>query len=72
VSVLGLFVVAFFGITFAVVAGRPEFGGPPNMVVWLGIVALFGSALVIYYLSKMYWQRRGIDLALLFKEIPPE
>jgi len=72
VSVLGLFVVAFFGITFAVVAGRPEFGGPPNMVVWLGIVALFGSALVIYYLSKMYWQRKGIDLALLFKEIPPE
>jgi amino acid transporter len=35
-------------------------------------IYFFVSGLVVYYVAWAYWRRRGIDLSLAFKEIPPE
>jgi amino acid transporter len=35
-------------------------------------VGLIVSALVIYYASVVYHRRKGVDITLAFKEIPPE
>jgi len=33
---------------------------------------VFFAAFPLYYLAKFYRQSRGVDIALAFKEIPPE
>ncbi len=35
-------------------------------------VYLFGSGFLVYYIARVYWRRRGIDISMAFKEIPPE
>lgn len=36
------------------------------------IVATFVAGVVIYLISKSYYSRKGVDISLAFKEIPPE
>jgi hypothetical protein len=33
---------------------------------------MYGSGFAIYYIAKLINLRKGVDVSLVFKEIPPE
>jgi amino acid transporter len=76
----GVPVVAILGIaTFvtgafvAVIAASPIFTGAAlNPYYLLGLLLVFVSGLIIYWISSAWNRSRGVDLSLRFKEIPPE
>jgi hypothetical protein len=35
-------------------------------------IGLIVGCLIIYYASLLYHKKRGLDIALVFKEIPPD
>jgi len=51
--------------------GNPGVWGGNNFAYGY-IVVSFVAGLVIYLASRMYYGKRGIDIRLAFKEIPPE
>jgi amino acid transporter len=76
-------VLAIFGILMAIVFAYVSYqfvaynaiwsypGWPAN---WLGFgwtIASFIAGLVIYAISKSYYGKRGIDITLAYKELPP-
>jgi amino acid transporter len=70
VSIVGLFstivelILLYGGITNAVIGGAP--GSYPFAV---GIAV---SGIILYYVAKAYRKRQGVDLTLVFNDIPPE
>ncbi len=41
---------------------------PPSMIAFVGLlIALFAYWWIVYY----YWKRKGLDLSLAYKEVPP-
>ncbi|MDG6926118.1 MAG: APC family permease [Nitrososphaerota archaeon] len=61
---------AFLYLTYEFLAAPGVWGG--NELAYGYIVTTFVGGVVIYLASKAYHGRRGLDLSLLFKEIPPE
>jgi hypothetical protein len=45
-------------------------GGNPFSFAYVATVLTLGA--LIYFVSKSYHKKRGIDISLAFKEIPPE
>ncbi len=70
VTLVGIFsaivelILLYGGVTNAVI------GGAPASYPFSAGIAI--SGIVIYYIAKMYRKRQGIDLSLVFKDIPPE
>ena len=62
---LFLFTGAYFYLTEGYLASNN-----PTMLTISAVV--FFAAFPLYYLAKFYRQSRGVDIALAFKEIPPE
>ena len=54
---------------YFVVFGQYGVNNPPSLGIVLGIIV---SGLIVYYVAKRYNKAKGIDIALVFKEIPPE
>jgi len=50
----------------------PAFSGPNGTRAILFVVGIYVSGLVIYVISQQVQARRGVDLSLIYKEIPPE
>ena len=50
----------------------PGFSGPTGNKAILFVVAIYASGLAVYAIAKAVQRRRGVDLDLLFSEIPPE
>ena len=71
ISIVGLIAV----ITSVYTAYYGLFGGfvgpsqPPALALGVGY---FVSGLVVYYVAKYYRKKTGLDLSMVFKEIPPE
>ena len=63
---------AFFAFAAINVVIHPEYGGPPNIGVWIFMIILLLLGPIIWLLSKIYWSRRGLDTSLVYKEVPPE
>lgn len=73
----GILIVA--GIANFFVFGFLSYQFLANPAVWslnsLTYTYVIGTALlgaVIYFASREYWKRRGVDISLAYKEIPPE
>jgi len=67
-GILALLVSAFLEYTCL---SSPALGGP---ITWESITAAFSApivGLILYYVAYFYRKRQGIDLNLVFKEIPP-
>jgi APA family basic amino acid/polyamine antiporter len=65
----------FSGIAMVLALGmyllHPELSGPVSP---LSIGLIVGWAIffaLIYYIARWYWQRKGLDISLSYKEIPP-
>jgi uncharacterized membrane protein (DUF4010 family) len=50
--------------------GQNLWGG--NTLAYGYIVLTFASGIAIYLGSRWYHKKRGMDISLLFREIPPE
>jgi hypothetical protein len=50
----------------------PGFSGPTGTKAVLFVVAIYAAGALIYLVSKQVQRQRGIELDLLFKEIPPD
>jgi amino acid transporter len=72
ITICGLVNGAFFVLLFATGLMSPMFSGPigPSAYAWLVGTLLLGA--VAYYAIRAYRNRQGINIDLLWKEIPPE
>jgi basic amino acid/polyamine antiporter, APA family len=50
----------------------PAFSGPTGTGAVLFVIGIYLAGLAIYFAAKAVQRRRGIDLDLLYREIPPE
>jgi APA family basic amino acid/polyamine antiporter len=79
-KILGIPVLSIIGaVAFVTIVGLLIFGQlvptiqgglDPNAATWT--FGIFFGGLVYYYLVKWYRRRNGIDLSLVYKQIPPE
>ncbi len=71
VTIIGLLTVIGFGYVGYVAYTNPLITVPNQFSFTLagGVIVL---AFIIYYLSRWYHKREGLDLSLALKEIPPE
>jgi hypothetical protein len=64
-----LMAVVFLYITGQFLAYASIWGGNPIAYGW--VVGSFILGLIIYVVSKSYHSKRGIDITLAYKELPP-
>ena len=71
-SIVGL--VTFFAMLWAAVATllNPATSGPTQPGAFTLAIALYSIGLVWYYVAKWKRAKEGIDLSMVFREIPPE
>jgi amino acid transporter len=62
----------FFLFACVYVLIHPEYGGPPNLMTWILVIGLIISGPIIWQIARIYWARKGLDISLVYKEIPPE
>jgi len=66
----GLLMAIVFGyICYQFLASPAIWGGNPLAYGW--VVASFVAGVIIYAVSKSYHSKRGIDITLAYKELPP-
>jgi len=70
-AICSVIVLAFFLFAVPMVLSHPEYGGPSNPQIAVFYVLLLLVGPIIWWLSKIYWGRRGLDISLAYREIPP-
>jgi len=68
----GLLNLALFTLILVASFTLPAFSGPTGLRAVMFIVAIYGSAVVLYVTMRTYRRRRGTDFRLLFQRMPPE
>jgi amino acid transporter len=64
-----LMAIVFAYITYQFLASPAIWGGNPIAYGW--VVCSFIAGIIIYAVSKSYHSKRGIDISLAYKELPP-
>jgi len=64
-----LMTIVFAYITYQFFAFASIWGGNPIAYGW--VAGSFIAGLIIYVVSKSYHAKRGIDITLAYKELPP-
>jgi len=64
-----LMTIVFLYITCQFLANAAIWGG--NQIAYGWVVGSFVAGIVIYIVSKSYYSKRGIDITLAYKELPP-
>jgi amino acid transporter len=64
-----LMAVVFAYIVYQFLANAAIWGGNPIAYGW--VAGSFIAGIVIYAVSKSYYSKRGIDITLAYKELPP-
>mgnify|MGYP001772552651 CR=1 FL=1 len=72
-----LVVIGYFGYLTYVSATNPDFGfvesnGLPNPITLAFVIGTIIFSVTVYIASLLYNRRKGIDLSMIYKEIPPE
>jgi len=65
----GLMAIIFAYISYLFLEYSSIWGGNPIAYGW--VVGSFIAGIVIYTVSKSYYAKRGIDITLAYKELPP-
>jgi amino acid transporter len=71
IGLIGALTAISFG-SLSYLAGTNPLVSPTTTLGTAIAIGLVIAALVIYYASLVYYRRKGIDIALALKEIPPE
>lgn len=71
-TLLGVGNLLLFTLILIASFDTPAFSGPTSGRAIGFVIGVYASGLVLYYVAREIQRRRGVDLALLYKEIPPE
>ena len=71
ISIAGVISLAFFVMLAYLLVSNPIYGAnTPSVAAFVIIIFLIGAP--IYIISYYYHRSKGLDISLVFKEIPPE
>jgi APA family basic amino acid/polyamine antiporter len=73
-TIAGILSVIFFGAMASVYIWGPTYaaaGGAWTNITTGTLIFFYIAAITIYLVAFYYWRRKGLDLSLAFKEIPP-
>lgn len=71
-SILGVGNLALFTLILVASFDTPAFSGPTSGRAIAFVVGIYVVGAILYFVSRAIQQRRGVNLDLLYKEIPPE
>jgi hypothetical protein len=72
VTIAGIINLILFSIILYSSFALPAFSGPVGPIAIAFIVGIYVFGLIIYFAVASYRKQKGIDLSLLYSEIPPE
>jgi basic amino acid/polyamine antiporter, APA family len=72
ISLLGLYSLLFVGFLLVEAILNPVIAGPLGIITEGSLIFAFILGLVTYFAYRAYYSRRGVDISLAYKEIPPE
>jgi len=72
ITLLGIGNLILFSLILYSSFDTPAFSGPTGNRAIAFVVGIYVSGLVLYYIARGIRRQRGVDLDLLYKEIPPE
>ena len=72
VTIAGVINLILFTLILYASFRLPAFSGPTGKWATLFVIAIYVSGLLIYFAVSAFKKRRGVDLSLLYGEIPPE
>jgi basic amino acid/polyamine antiporter, APA family len=71
-TLLGVGNLILFTLILIASFDTPAFSGPTSGRAIAFVVGIYVSGVVLYFISREIQRRRGVNLDLLYKEIPPE
>jgi amino acid transporter len=71
-TICGVLTVILMLAAFVYSYLTPSFSGPTSPLALVVTAALFVSGFAVYYIAKAVRSSQGLDLGLVFKQIPPE
>jgi APA family basic amino acid/polyamine antiporter len=71
-TLLGLGNLGLFTLILIASFKTPAFSGPTGGRANLFVIAIYVSGALLYFVARAAQKRRGVNLDLLYKEIPPE
>jgi amino acid transporter len=72
ISLLGVGNLALFTLILVASFKTPAFSGPTGGRAIAFVVGIYVVGVILYFVSRAVQKARGVDLDLLYKEIPPE
>jgi amino acid transporter len=72
ITLLGAGNLVLFSMVLYSAFKLPAFSGPTGTAAVLFVIGIYLAGVAIYFGAKAIQRRRGIDLDLLYREIPPE
>src|SRR5215211_1513492 len=72
ITLLGVANLILFSMVLYSAFKLPAFSGPTGSEAVLFVIGIYLAGVLIYFGAKAIQKRRGIDLDLLYREIPPE
>jgi amino acid transporter len=72
ITILGVGNLILFTLSLIGVFKFPAFSGPNGNRAIIFVIVIYASGALIYLASALIQRRRGVDLSLIYKEIPPE
>ena len=72
ITLLGFGNLGLFTLILVASFKTPAFSGPTGGRAIAFVVGIYVVGAILYFVSRAVQKRRGVDLDLLFKEIPPE
>ncbi|HSC90264.1 MAG TPA: APC family permease [Gaiellaceae bacterium] len=72
ISLLGLGNLLLFTLILIASFDTPAFSGPTSGRAIAFVVGIYVVGAILYFVSRAVQRQRGVDLDLLYKEIPPE
>jgi basic amino acid/polyamine antiporter, APA family len=72
ITLLGIGNLILFSMVLYSAFKLPAFSGPTGSDAVLFVIGVYAAGVVWYLAARAIQKRRGIDLDLLYREIPPE
>jgi APA family basic amino acid/polyamine antiporter len=72
ITLLGVANLVLFTMVLYSAFKLPAFSGPTGTAAVLFVIGIYVVGAAIYFAAKAIQKRRGVDLELLYREIPPE
>jgi len=72
ITLLGVGNLILFSMVLYSAFKLPAFSGPTGSAAVLFVIGIYVSGIVIYLAARAIQRRRGVDLDMIYKEIPPD